>query len=232
MSTQTPARRTDPSAAPRGTLDDWCPSRRTVMRTLASLGGLTLVPGLLVACSGDDGSGATSDGGSSGSDSSSSSSSSSSSEGSGGSTIAAADVAVGTAVVVQVDGAAYVVAQPAEGEFVAFDARCTHQGTTVGAGEGTTWSARTTAASSTPPTAVRCCRARRPRPSPRSTSRSRATSSCWAEGGSGQGRDEGTRIGPRRVGLQHHGVGPGLRQLPDALGHGVGRHRGRWRSRL
>lgn len=131
MSTQIPARRTATADAPRGTLDDWCPSRRTVMRTLASLGGLTLVPGLLVACSGDDGAGTGTSGG--GSDTGS--------EGGGaasGGTIAASEVAVGTAVVVQVDGAAYVVAQPAEGEFVAFDARCTHQGTTVEAGEGTT----------------------------------------------------------------------------------------------
>lgn len=132
MSTQTPARRTAPTDAPRGTLDDWCPSRRTVMRTLAALGGVTLVPGLLVACSSDDGgSGGTSGEGSGSGDGGSAG-------GSSGSSIAASDVAVGTAVVVQVDGAAYVVAQPTEGEFVAYDARCTHQGTTVEAGEGTT----------------------------------------------------------------------------------------------
>jgi cytochrome b6-f complex iron-sulfur subunit len=130
VSTQTPARRTGPTSAPRGTLDDWCPSRRTVMRTLAALGGVTLVPGLLVACGGDDGGDAT------GGDDAGSGASGSG--GTGGGSIAASDVAVGTAVVVQVDGAAYVVAQPAEGEFVAFDARCTHQGTTVEAGEGTT----------------------------------------------------------------------------------------------
>lgn len=131
MSTQTPARRTAPTDAPRGTLDDWCPSRRTVMRTLATLGGVTLVPGLLVACSSDDGGSGTTGGGSDTGDGGSAG-------GSSGSTIAASDVAVGTAVVVQVDGASYVVAQPAEGEFVAYDARCTHQGTTVEAGEGTT----------------------------------------------------------------------------------------------
>ena len=49
-----------------------------------------------------------------------------------------ADVAVGTAVVVAVGEANYVVAQPAEGEFVAFDATCTHQGTTVEARDGLT----------------------------------------------------------------------------------------------
>lgn len=130
MSTPTPATRTAPTDAPRGTLDDWCPSRRTVMRTLATLGGVTLVPGLLVACSSDDGGDGGTSGGGSGSGGGS--------EGSSGSTIAASDVAVGTAVVVQVEGSAYVVAQPSEGEFVAYDARCTHQGTTVEAGEGTT----------------------------------------------------------------------------------------------
>ncbi len=137
MSQQAPATRTSPSdaasGAPRGTLDDWCPSRRSVMRTLAALGGLTLVPGLLVACgdgsdastggSGSDGNGAGGGGGTAAS---------------GAGSIAASEVAVGTAVVVQLDGAAYVVAQPAEGEFVAYDARCTHQGTTVEAADGLT----------------------------------------------------------------------------------------------
>lgn len=125
VSTQIPARPTAPADAPGGTLDDWCPSRRSVMRTLASLAGVALVPGLVVACSSGVG-----DGGTSGEGSGSSVSS--------GSSVAAADVAVGTAVVVQVDGTAYVLAQPTEGEFVAYDARCTHQGTTVEAGAGTT----------------------------------------------------------------------------------------------
>ena len=64
---------TQPAADARRTptrdLDDWCPSRRTVMRSLVAIGGVTLVPGLLTACaSGDDGSsgaGSEPDGGSS-----------------------------------------------------------------------------------------------------------------------------------------------------------------------
>ena len=98
------------------------------MRSLVAIGGVTLVPGLLTACaSGDDGSsggGSEPDGGSS--------------AGSGGVTVPAADVAVGTAVVVADGDDHYVVAQPAEGEFVAYDARCTHQGTAVEAGDGLT----------------------------------------------------------------------------------------------
>ena len=122
-------------------LDDWCPSRRTVMRSLLAIGGVTLVPGLLTACSsGEDGA----DGGSGGAGSSGGGSSETGSAGgggaagSGGSTIPAAQVAVGTAVVVQAGDGSYVVAQPSEGEFVAFDARCTHQGTTVEATDGLT----------------------------------------------------------------------------------------------
>ncbi len=129
MMTQ-PARPALPTAAasdrPARDLDDWCPSRRSVMRGLMSIGGVVLVPGLLTACSSGEESAGTD---------------TSTGEGSGaasGSTIAAADVAVGTAVVVKVGDANYVVAQPNEGEFVAFDAACTHQGTTVEAGDGLT----------------------------------------------------------------------------------------------
>jgi nitrite reductase/ring-hydroxylating ferredoxin subunit len=132
-----PARPTAAQGTPSRDLDDWCPSRRTVMRSLLAIGGVTLVPGLLTACSsGDDGAeggtgsdgGASSEGGSGGG----------SGGGAGGSTIPAADVAVGTAVVVQAGDGSYVVAQPTEGEFVAFDARCTHQGTVVQAADGLT----------------------------------------------------------------------------------------------
>ena len=126
MSTQPAA---DARRTPTRDLDDWCPSRRTVMRSLVAIGGVALVPGFLTACSsGDDGSsgtGSQAEGGSS--------------AGSGGGvTVPAADVAVGTAVVVAAGEEHYVVAQPTEGEFVAFDARCTHQGTTVEAGDGLT----------------------------------------------------------------------------------------------
>jgi cytochrome b6-f complex iron-sulfur subunit len=127
------------TATPTRDLDDWCPSRRTVMRGLLAIGGVTLVPGLLTACS-SDGEGSTEGSGGGSSEGSGGGSGDGSAEGGaqGGSTIPAADVAVGTAVVVQVGDGSYVVAQPSEGEFVAFDARCTHQGTTVQAADGLT----------------------------------------------------------------------------------------------
>lgn len=128
-----PSRSALPTAAaapdrPARDLDDWCPSRRSVMRGLMSIGGVVLVPGLLTACSSGDAAEGT-DTGSGAADSSGAAA---------GGAIAAADVAVGTAVVVKVGDRSYVVAQPAEGDFVAFDAACTHQGTTVGAGDGLT----------------------------------------------------------------------------------------------
>ncbi len=118
-----PALRT--SAGPARDLDDWCPSRRSVMRGLMTIGGVVLVPGLLTACTSGDDAGSADTGGSA------------DAAGAGG-TIPAADVAVGTAVVVKVGAESVVVAQPAEGEFVAFNASCTHQGTTVEAGDGLT----------------------------------------------------------------------------------------------
>lgn len=47
------------------------------------------------------------------------------------STIPASDVPVGTAKQVKSGDATVIVAQPTEGEFVAYSARCTHQGGTV-----------------------------------------------------------------------------------------------------
>ena len=106
---------------PVRSLDDICPSRREVFRGLLALGGVALVPGVITACSsGDGGSGSEDTGG----------------EGGGTGSISAADVAVGSAVVVEVGGESVVVAQPTEGEYVAFSATCTHQGTTVEAGDG------------------------------------------------------------------------------------------------
>lgn len=129
MSTQSDRHVPPTSAGPARDLDDWCPSRRSVMRGLMGIGGVVLVPGLLTACSSGedtvDDTRSTDTGG--GTDSA----------GAGG-TIPAADVAVGTAVVVRVGDQSVVVAQPAEGEFVAFDASCTHQGTIVEAGDGLT----------------------------------------------------------------------------------------------
>lgn len=46
-------------------------------------------------------------------------------------TIPAAEIPVGTAKTVRAGEATVIVAQPAEGEFVAYSARCTHQGGTV-----------------------------------------------------------------------------------------------------
>jgi len=135
---------TRPTAAPTRDLDDWCPSRRTVMRALVSIGGVTLVPGLLTACSsgndgsGGDGSGGDGSGGDGSDGASSDGGSAGGSAGGSGSTVPAAEVAVGTAVVVKAGDGSYVVAQPTEGEFVAFDARCTHQGTIVEAADGLT----------------------------------------------------------------------------------------------
>lgn len=105
---------------PARSLDDICPSRRTVFQGLLALGGVALVPGVLTACSSGDGA---------------SGSGETTSE-SGGGSIPAADVAVGTAVVVELGGQRVVVAQPNEGEYVAFSARCTHEGTDVEARDG------------------------------------------------------------------------------------------------
>lgn len=102
-------------------LDDVCPSRRAVFRGLFALGGVALVPGVITACSSDGGGGGTDD---------------ALGDGGGGGSISASDVAVGNAVVVDVGGESVVVAQPTEGEFVAFSATCTHQGTTVGVSDG------------------------------------------------------------------------------------------------
>ena len=106
------------AAVPNRSLDDLCPSRRAVVRTLLAIGGAVLVPGVVTACSSGDDDASTD-------------------QAAGpGRSVSAADVAVGTAVVVDVDGERVVVAQPAEGDFVAFSARCTHQGTPVEAGDG------------------------------------------------------------------------------------------------
>lgn len=98
-----------------------CPSRRTVLRGVASL-GVVPAPGLLAACSGDGSSGAAT-GGADGS-------------GGAGARVPVADVPVGQARVVQAGDQRVVVAQPTDGEFVAFSASCTHQGTTVAPEDG------------------------------------------------------------------------------------------------
>ncbi len=107
------------ATVPSRSLDDLCPSRRTVVRTLLALGGAVLVPGVVTACSsgGGDASGDQP-------------------PVAAGGSLKVSEVAVGTAVVVDVNGERVVVAQPSEGDFVAFSAACTHQGTPVEAGDG------------------------------------------------------------------------------------------------
>ncbi|MFP5334685.1 MAG: ubiquinol-cytochrome c reductase iron-sulfur subunit [Actinomycetes bacterium] len=92
-----------------------CPSRRTVLRGVAAL-GVVLAPGLLAACS---------DGGSTAAGTADA-----------GARVPVADVPVGQARVVQAGDQRVVVAQPTDGEFVAFSASCTHQGTTVAPEDG------------------------------------------------------------------------------------------------
>ena len=82
---------------------------------------------MLVACSGGDDSAATED---------DAGASETPTEAAGGSTVPVSEVAVGTARVVDASGEMVVVAQPAAGEFVAFSAECTHQGTVVGVQDG------------------------------------------------------------------------------------------------
>ena len=98
--------------------DEFCPSRRSLLRSLAALPGLVLAPGVLVACGADEPGAAPS------------------SESASSAGVPASDVPVGQARVVDSDGQRIVVAQPTEGEFVAFSAKCTHEGTPVAAGEG------------------------------------------------------------------------------------------------
>lgn len=99
--------------------DDPCPSRRSVLRGIGAL-GVVLVPGLLAACS--DGGSADGAGGGTTSET--------------GASVPVSEVPVGQARVVDAGGSRVVLAQPSEGEFVAFSARCTHQGTNVDAAEG------------------------------------------------------------------------------------------------
>lgn len=94
-------------------------------RILAALPGIVILPGVLAACSTDRSGGAAS-------------------QDQQTTTVPetevdVAEVPVGSAKVVQVPGSgqAVVVAQPSEGEFVAFSASCTHQGARVQVVEGT-----------------------------------------------------------------------------------------------
>lgn len=107
----------------RTTQPTFCPTRRAV---LAALPGIAILP-VAVACgttskTDDAPSGSTPTNGTSGG-------------GAGGARIPVAQVPVGSAVVIA-GAKPYVVAQPTDGAFVAFDAACTHQGATVAAQDG------------------------------------------------------------------------------------------------
>lgn len=110
------------------TQPSFCPTRRAV---LAALPGIAILP-VAVACgtSSDKKSSADSPPESKGA----------TTPGAGGgaaATIPAAQVPVGSAVVIA-GPKPYVVAQPTDGKYVAFSASCTHMGTTVSAGDGLT----------------------------------------------------------------------------------------------
>lgn len=101
-------------------LGDLCGSRRSFLRAMTAAGGVALLPGVLVACSpgtADDAAGGDA-------------------ASAAGSSVPASEVPVGQARVVDAGGARVVVAQPTEGEFVAYSSSCTHQGTPVESGEG------------------------------------------------------------------------------------------------
>ena len=129
--TQTP---TQPAATEAAASRDFCPSRRAVLRTLASVGVATISAGVLVACGSDSTQDFESgpvgepapDGAATGT------------TGTVSGAVPASEVPVGSARVVDAGGQPVVVAQPAAGEYVAFSAVCTHQGTTVGVEEGLT----------------------------------------------------------------------------------------------
>jgi len=109
----------------RTTQPSFCPTRRAI---LAAIPGIAILP-VAVACgttpkSDDAPSGSTAQNGSTGG-----------ATAAGGAKIPVAQVPVGSAVVIA-GAKPYVVAQPADGTFVAFDAACTHQGATVSADDG------------------------------------------------------------------------------------------------
>jgi cytochrome b6-f complex iron-sulfur subunit len=101
-------------------------NRRTV---IAALPGVIALPCLFAACSSAEQSpAAPADG---------SSPAGSSPVAEAGTTVEQAKVPVGSAIVVP-GPTPYVVAQPTQGQFVAFSASCTHRGTTVTAESATT----------------------------------------------------------------------------------------------
>lgn len=99
-------------------------------------------------------------------------------------TISAAEVPVGTAKQFKAGDENVIVAQPVEGEFKAYSARCTHQGGNVQVVEGMTLRCRCTAPSTTPRTAAT--------PSPRPRARSTRSPSPWPEVSSPSADSPGT----------------------------------------
>jgi cytochrome b6-f complex iron-sulfur subunit len=107
-------------------LGEVCANRRAI---IAALPGLILLPGVIAACS--------SSGSSPAETQASGQSTESSAAKASGVQVQQSEVPVGSAVVVS-GPPPYVVAQPSQGQFVAFSAACTHRGTTVHVGSGTT----------------------------------------------------------------------------------------------
>jgi len=105
--------------------------RRTILRG-AAVGGLALP--LLAACGGGDEASSGSSGDASSSVSGDSPDSPDSSGGAGDTSVAAADVPVGGGTILK--DQKVVVTQPAQGDFKAFTAVCTHKGCTVAKVEG------------------------------------------------------------------------------------------------
>lgn len=100
-------------------------SRRDLIRALGAVGVTTIGAGILVAC-GDSSSEGTTDGGTT----------AAADAAAGGGSVPVADVPVGEARVVDLNGKPVVVARTAEATAVAFSASCTHAGTTVQATGG------------------------------------------------------------------------------------------------
>jgi Rieske Fe-S protein len=107
-------------------LGESCASRRAV---IAALPGLVLLPGVVAACSSSTPPPAATQ--------ASGQSATSSAPAAAVVQVQQSQVPVGSAIVVS-GRPPYVVAQPSQGQFVAFSAVCTHRGTTVDAGDGTT----------------------------------------------------------------------------------------------
>jgi cytochrome b6-f complex iron-sulfur subunit len=101
-----------------------CVNRRCIM---AVVPGLILLPAVIAACSSKPPTPAPSASGQP----------TESAAGTASTQIQQSQVPVGAAIVTS-GSPPYVVAQPSAGQFVAFSAACTHRGTTVSAGDGTT----------------------------------------------------------------------------------------------